>query len=122
MTSRSDVVLDDVSISCQYISKRVIVDKCRARHIAWVRETTLYARLIVICSSSSYMAAALKRLTVQLEYFDGLVVSTHLIKLGCIRVTSGSDPHYYPGQWVIRVSDGDPVATPLQTPHNLRCP
>ena len=44
------------------------------------------------------MAAALKRLTVQLEYFDGLVVSTHLIKLGHIQVTSGSDPHYYPGQ------------------------
>ena len=57
------------------------------------------------------MAAALKRLTVQLEYFKGLVVSTHLIKPGRIRVTSGSDPHYYPGQWAIRVSDDDPVAT-----------
>ena len=57
------------------------------------------------------MAAVLKRLTVQLEYFDGLVVLTHLIKPGHIRVTSGSNLHYYPGQWVIQVSDGDPVAT-----------
>ena len=52
------------------------------------------------------MAAALKRLTVQLEYFDDLVVSTHLIKSGHIKVTSRSDSHYYLGQWVIQVSDG----------------
>ena len=31
MTSHSDNVLDDVSISCQYISKRVIVDGVEAR-------------------------------------------------------------------------------------------
>ena len=34
-----------------------------------------------------------------------------LIKPGQIRVRSGSDPDYYPGQWVIRVSDVDPVST-----------
>ena len=50
-------------------------------------------------------------MTVQLVYFNGLVVSTHLSKPGRIRVTFGSDPHYYPGQWVIQVNDGDPVAT-----------
>ena len=56
----------------------------------------------------------IKGLTVHLQYFDVLVVSTHLIKLGRIWVTFGSDPHYYPGQWVIRVSDGDPVATVVE--------
>ena len=40
-----------------------------------------------------------------------IYVSTHLIKPGHIPITSGSDPHYYPGQWVIRVSDADPVVT-----------
>ena len=54
-------------------------------------------------------------MTVPLQYFDGLVVSTHLIKPGHIRVISGSDLHYYPGQWVIQVSDGDPVATLIFT-------
>ena len=34
-----------------------------------------------------------------------------LYKPGHIRVISGSDPDYYPGQWVIWVSDGDPVST-----------
>ena len=34
-----------------------------------------------------------------------------LIKPGHIRVRSGSDPEWYPGQWVIRVSDPDPVST-----------
>ena len=42
-------------------------------------------------------------LTVQLEYFDH--------QAGQKRVISGSDPDYYMGQWVIRVSDVDPVAT-----------
>ena len=57
------------------------------------------------------LACCIKRLTVQLEYLERLVVSTNLIKPGRIRVTSGSDPDYYPGQWVIRVSGGDPVST-----------
>ena len=94
------------------------IDKHRVRHMAWVCETiaTLHIRLTLICSSSSYMAAALKCLTVQLEYLDRLVVSTHLIKPGCIRVTFGSDPHYYPGQWVIQVSDGDLVAMLMYKP------
>ena len=34
-----------------------------------------------------------------------------LIQLGHIRVRSGFDPDYYPGQWVIRVSGTDPVST-----------
>ena len=62
------------------------IDKRRERHMAWVRETIPCIQdqllLTLICSSSSYM-------TVQLEYFDGLVVSTHLIKpdhIGHIRV------------------------------------
>ena len=38
-----------------------------------------------------------------------------LIKPGQIRVRSGSDPDYYPGQWVIRVSDVDPVSTLMVT-------
>ena len=37
-----------------------------------------------------------------------------LIKLGHIQVRSGSDPDYYPGQWVIWVSDADPVSTLMQ--------
>jgi len=43
-----------------------------------------------------------------------MYVSAHastLIKPGHIWVRSGSDPDHYPGQWVIRVSDVDPVAT-----------
>ena len=38
------------------------IDKRRARHMAWVCKTiaTLHIRLTLICSSSSYMAAALK--------------------------------------------------------------
>ena len=53
-------------------------------------------------------------MTVQLEYFDRLVVSTN-------RVASRSDLHYYLGQWVIRVSDGDLVAMLLSnTTHNAR--
>ena len=60
------------------------------------------------------MAAALKYWLYN-EYLDDLVVLTHVIKPGCIRVISRSDPHYYPSQWVIRVSDGDPVATLMLT-------
>ena len=92
------------------------IDKRQVRHMAWIRKTiaTLYIRLIVANFDMQFKylhGCCIKRLTVQLEYFDGLVASTHLIKLGRIRVISGSDPHYYLGQWVIRVSDGDPVAT-----------
>ena len=47
-------------------------------------------------------------MTVQLEYFDGLVVSTHLIKPGRIGLHSGLTRITIR---VIRVSDGDPVAT-----------
>ena len=32
------------------------------------------------------------------------------------RVTSGSDLDYYLGQWVIRVSDADPVSTLFHIP------
>ena len=47
----------------------------------------------------------LDALTVQLEYFDQQV--------GQKWVISGSDPEYSMGQWVIWVSDVDPVATLL---------
>ena len=46
------------------------------------------------------MTAVLEELTAQLEYFDCFVA-----------FNSGSDPDYYPGHWVIRVSDADPVST-----------
>ena len=42
------------------------------------------------------------------------LLSTHastLIDPGHIWVVSGSDPDCYPGQWVIRVSEVDPVST-----------
>ena len=61
-------------------------------------------------------------------YLDRLAVSTDLIKPGRIRVTSGSDPDYYPGQWVIRVSGSDPVSTlgrsrqSLQSNHGIIMP
>ena len=38
-----------------------------------------------------------------------------LIKPGHILVRSESDLDYYPGQWVIRVSDSDPVSTLMHT-------
>jgi len=41
-----------------------------------------------------------------------------LINLGRIRVKSGYDPDYYPGQRVIRVSDGDPVSTLVAMIHS----
>ena len=45
----------------------------------------------------------------------------NLIKPGRIRVTFGPDPHYFLGQWVIRVSDGDPVATLTQIVASVAC-
>ena len=38
------------------------------------------------------------------------VDASNLIKLGHIRIKSEYDPDY-PGQWVIQVSDADPVLT-----------
>jgi len=50
-----------------------------------------------------------------------MYVSAHastLIKLGHIWVSSGSDPDYYPGQWVIWVSDADLVAMLIAMPYS----
>ena len=93
------------------------IDKRRARYMVYVRET------IPCIAANFYMqlhSCCIKGLTVQLEYFDRLVVSTHLIKSGRIWVTSGSDLHYYLGQWVIRVTDGDPVATLVMWPQAVK--
>ena len=38
-----------------------------------------------------------------------------LIKMSHIQVRSRSDSECYPGQWVIRVSDADPVLTLMHT-------
>ena len=40
--------------------------------------------------------------------------SPTLIDPGHTWVTSGSDPDYYPGQWVIWVSDADAISTLIQ--------
>ena len=42
---------------------------------------------------------------------EDLAHASTLIKPGHIRVIFGADPDCYPGQWVIRVSDADPVST-----------
>ena len=45
-----------------------------------------------------------------------------LIQPGHIRVKSGSDPDYYPGQWVIRVTGTDPVSILMVTSADILKP
>ena len=65
------------------------IDMLQAHHMAWVRNTlaTLYIKLIVANFDMQFKhlhGCCIKGLTVQLEYFDRLEISTHLIKQGHI--------------------------------------
>ena len=48
-------------------------------------------------------------------WYVGFSRRLYLIKSGHIQVKSGSDLDYYLGQWVIQVSDADPVSTLVPT-------
>ena len=90
-----------------------IVNRVRLAAPFRVGAARLESCLILILNEDSKCLES--RVAVRVEHTLQKKVSclqqVNLIQPGHIRVKSGSDPDYYPGQWVIRVSGTDLVST-----------